>query len=164
MASSRARRTASFRRLTASFRRMLRTWVRTVLTETNIAAPISSVDKSSDMRRSTSISRSLSGSVVTGPGDGDLVGRSSPAGAGRRLTTFDEEGRSQLADALSVAFARSKPRSCDVESMNGRRIRSGSASCNASWIAGTARVTSPRSRWPYARSIQASTTASNGAA
>ena len=41
--SSRARRTAALRRDTPSLRRMLRTCVRTVFTETNMASAISSV-------------------------------------------------------------------------------------------------------------------------
>ena len=47
MPSSQARRTASLRRFAPSLRRMLRTWLRTVLTDTNIVAAISSVVSSS---------------------------------------------------------------------------------------------------------------------
>ena len=57
--------TAALRRVTASLRRMLRTWVRTVLTDTNMAAATSSVLSSSERWPSTSSSLAVNASMTT---------------------------------------------------------------------------------------------------
>src|SRR3954451_7158305 len=63
---------------------MLRTWVFTVLTETNIDAAISSVGSMAAMPCSTSSSRLLSGSTTTGSADAGADGGGGPLPAGPR--------------------------------------------------------------------------------